>query len=46
VVNRATGEVKKIARGDLLNSFRTVVVAEEVAAVDAAVEAAGVDEVR
>ncbi|MDB4992212.1 MAG: prolyl-tRNA synthetase [Parcubacteria group bacterium] len=43
VVNRATGEMKKISRGELLNSFRTVVVAEEVAAVEAAVEAASTD---
>jgi prolyl-tRNA synthetase len=45
VVSRATGEVKRIARTDLLNSFSAVVVAEEVAAVEAAVEAASSDEV-
>ncbi len=46
VMNRATGEVKRIPRTDLLNSFRTVVVAEEVAAQEAAVEAASADETK
>lgn len=40
VVNRATGEVKKVSREQLLGSFLNVVVAEEVAAVVAAVESA------
>lgn len=38
VVNRASGEMKKVSREELLNSFINVVVAEEVAAVETAVE--------
>ncbi len=43
VVNRATGAVKRVARENLLASFRGVVEKEEVAAVEAAVEAASAE---
>ncbi|HWU24139.1 MAG TPA: aminoacyl--tRNA ligase-related protein [Candidatus Paceibacterota bacterium] len=43
VVNRATGEMKKVSREQLLGSFMNVVVAEEVAAVEAAIENAAAD---
>lgn len=43
VVSRATGEVKKVSRGQLIGSFMNVVVAEEIAAVEAAVENASAE---
>lgn len=43
VVNRATGEMKKVSREQLLGSFINVVVAEEVAAVETAIENAAAD---
>jgi prolyl-tRNA synthetase len=38
VMNRATGEMRKVSREQLLGSFMNVVVAEEVAAAEAAIE--------
>ena len=43
VVKRATGEVTKVSRAELLGSFRDVVVAEAIEEVDAAVESAAAD---
>lgn len=43
VMNRATGEVKRVSRAQLLGSFKSVVVAEETAATDAAVENAAAE---